>query len=50
MVTSMSTLGSLVAPAVGGWLIGNVSWTAGYAFAVLVGLAGIGLALATPES
>ena len=50
MVTSMSTFGSLVAPAVGGWLIGNVSWTAGYAFAVLIGLAGIGLALATPES
>ncbi|MFC6942186.1 MFS transporter [Salinirubellus sp. GCM10025818] len=50
MVTSMSTFGALVAPAVGGWLIGNVSWTAGYAFAVLVGLAGIGLALATPES
>lgn len=50
IVTSASTLGALVAPAVGGWLIGNVSWTAGYAFAILVGLAGIGLALATPES
>lgn len=50
MVTSASTGGALVAPAVGGWLIGNVSWAAGYAFAGLVGLAGIGLALATPES
>ena len=50
MVTSMSTFGALVAPAVGGWLIGNVSWVAGYAFAILVGLAGIGLALAAPES
>lgn len=50
MVTSASTLGALVAPAAGGWLIGNVSWAAGYAFAVLVGLAGIGLSLATPES
>lgn len=50
MVTTASTFGALVAPAVGGWLIGNVSWTAGYAFAILVGLAGIGLALSTPES
>lgn len=50
MVTSASTLGALVAPAVGGWLIGNISWAAGYAFAVLLGLAGIGLALASPES
>ncbi|MEF8860409.1 MAG: MFS transporter [Haloarculaceae archaeon] len=50
MVTSASTFGALVAPAVGGWLIGNVSWTAGYVFAILVGLAGIGLALVTPES
>ena len=50
MVTSASTLGSLVAPAVGGWLIGNISWAAWYVFAVLLGLAGIGLALASPES
>jgi len=50
MVTSASTMGALVAPAAGGWLIGNVSWAAGYAFAGLLGVAGIGLALATPES
>lgn len=50
MVTSASTLGALIAPAVGGWLIGNISWTAGYAFAVLLGLVGIGLALIPSRS
>lgn len=50
MVTSASTLGALVSPAVGGWLIGNISWGAGYVFAVLLGFAGIGLALVPSES
>ena len=50
MVTSVSTVGSLIAPALAGWLIDVSSWTAGYGFAVVVALAGIGFVLSTPES
>lgn len=50
MVTSISTMGSLVAPVLAGWLIDTVSWTAGYGFAVLLAVGGIGFVLRTPES
>lgn len=50
MVTSLSTMGALVAPVVGGWLIEEISWTAGYGFAVVVAVAGIGFVLLAPES
>ena len=50
MVTSASTMGALIAPAVGGWLIGNISWTAGYVFAGLIGFAGIAFTIVAPES
>jgi predicted MFS family arabinose efflux permease len=50
MVTSLSTMGARVAPVVGGWLIEEISWTAGYGFAVLIAVAGIGFVLLAPES
>ena len=50
MVTSISTMGSLIAPVLAGWLIDGSSWTAGYGFAVVVALAGIGFVSLTPES
>ncbi|WP_254546848.1 MFS transporter [Halomarina pelagica] len=50
MVTSVSTMGALAAPVVGGWLIEGISWTAGYGFAALLALVGIGFTVAAPES
>lgn len=50
MLTSISTIGSLVAPVFAGWLIDALSWTAGYGFAALLAMSGIGFVLLTPKS
>ena len=49
MVTTVSTMGALVAPVVGGWVIDGFSWTAAYGLAALVAFAGIGFVLRAPE-
>jgi MFS family permease len=50
MMTAISTTGSLVAPAAGGWLIEEISWAAGFGFALLVAVAGVAFVLRAPES
>lgn len=42
--------GSLVAPAIGGWLIGTFSWTTALVVYTFVGVAGIGSVLLIPDS
>ena len=49
LLTTVSTTGSLVAPVVAGWLIDAISWTAGFGFAALVGLAGLGAIFRVPD-
>ncbi|WP_396611007.1 MFS transporter [Haloferax sp. S1W] len=41
VLQTFSQLGNLVAPVAGGWLIAQVSWTAGFGFAVSLAIVGI---------
>lgn len=50
MMTAITTMGALVAPVAGGWLIDTISWAAGYGFAIAVAILGIGVILRVPES
>jgi MFS family permease len=49
LLTTVSTAGSLVAPAVAGWLIEAISWSAGFGFAAAVGLVGLAAISRVPE-
>lgn len=50
MMTAISTLGALIAPVAGGWLIESISWSAGYGFAILIALLGVGMIYQVPET
>ncbi|MFB6123319.1 MAG: MFS transporter [Haloferacaceae archaeon] len=43
VLTTLSVLGSLVTPALTGWLVATVSWTAAFAYAVVLGVVGVAL-------
>jgi predicted MFS family arabinose efflux permease len=50
VLTTLSVAGSLVTPAFSGWLVESFSWTAAFAYAVVLGVAGIVLILRLPEA
>lgn len=50
LFTTVAFVGTLVAPSLGGWLVQRFSWESAFLFHVGVGVVGIGLLLATPDS
>lgn len=48
VLLTFSQVGNLVAPIVGGWLIADVSWTAGFGFAVGLAIVGLVTILVVP--
>ncbi|MFB6106698.1 MAG: MFS transporter [Halobacteriaceae archaeon] len=49
VLTTVSTIGSLSAPVVAGFLVASVSWTAAFVFAAALALLGAGAVLLAPE-
>lgn len=50
VLLTFSQVGNLVAPVAGGWLIASVSWTAGFGFGAVLGIAGVGAILLAPRT
>ena len=50
VLATFSQVGNLVAPVVGGWVIAEVSWTAGFGFGVALAVLGLGAVLLAPVS
>lgn len=50
VLLTFSQVGNLVAPVAGGWLITQVSWTAGFGFAVALALVGLATIWVTPSA
>ncbi|WP_411964418.1 MFS transporter [Haloferax sp. YSMS24] len=50
VLLTFSQIGNLVAPLVGGWLIANVSWTAGFGFAAGLAVLGVILIVLAPAT
>ena len=47
---TFSQVGNLVAPVAGGWLIAELSWTAGFGFAVALAIVGLATILVAPAA
>jgi predicted MFS family arabinose efflux permease len=50
VVTSFAVGGALVAPIVGGWIVDAISWYAAFGFNIVLGITGIVVILAIPET